>query len=98
VPPPKPIVRELDRLARQLERSGTLDIERQASLKPGTRLVRDWGGKTYTVTVEPDGFTMGDRRYSSLSEIATTITGVKWSGPRFFGVKREPPRGRERQA
>lgn len=97
-PHPKSLSRELDHLAGQLARSGSLDMERQRSLKPGTRLVRDWRGKTYTVTVEANGLTMNGRGYSSLSEIATEITGVKWSGPRFFGIKREPRRGRERQA
>ena len=57
-------------------------------IKPGTRLVRDWGGATHHVLVEERGFTYRDQRYGSLSEIVSTITGTKWSGPRFFGLTR----------
>lgn len=57
-------------------------------LKPGTRLVRDWGGTTHSVLVLDDGFDYRGHRYRSLTEIATLITGAHWSGPRFFGVAR----------
>jgi hypothetical protein len=76
--------RELERLARQIERGKPLGIERVA--KPGTRLVRQWRGRTYHVAVMDEGFLFEDRRYSSLSQIAQVITGTKWSGPRFFGL------------
>ena len=56
-------------------------------LKPGTRLVRSWRGTTYSVLVNGNGFVMAGKRYSSLSQIAATITGAHWSGPRFFGVR-----------
>lgn len=55
----------------------------------GTRLVRDWGGVSHHVLVLESGYHYGDRRYSSLSQIARDITGAHWSGPRFFGLKRE---------
>ncbi|MFT5182040.1 MAG: hypothetical protein ACI8S3_001927 [Alphaproteobacteria bacterium] len=53
---------------------------------PGTRLVREWHGRTYTVDVLEKGFVCDGQRYRSLSEIARAITGARWSGPRFFGL------------
>jgi hypothetical protein len=55
-------------------------------LKPGTRLLRAWQGKTYTVTVADPGFTYEGKTYGSLSVIARQITGTPWSGPAFFGL------------
>jgi hypothetical protein len=63
--------------------------ERGASaprLSPGSRLAREWGGRTHHVIVTGDGFLYQDRSYRSLSQIAQLITGAKWSGPRFFGL------------
>lgn len=57
-----------------------------AVLSPGIKLVREWNGKTYQVEVLGDGFRMDGKPYTSLSAIAKRITGVKWSGPRFFGL------------
>lgn len=57
-------------------------------LKPGTRLLRAWRGKTYTVTVADPGFLYDGRIYGSLSVIARKITGTAWSGPVFFGLKK----------
>jgi len=56
-------------------------------LKPGTRLLREWGGKTHTVIVLDDGFEYDGERYPSLTQIARRITAAHWSGPRFFGLK-----------
>jgi hypothetical protein len=56
--------------------------------KPGTRLIREWQGKTFEVTVMDRGFAFRGDRYGSLSEIAREITGARWSGPRFFGLKK----------
>lgn len=56
------------------------------SLAPGTRLVREWHGRTHHVDVIEDGFVYEGRNHPSLSAIARTITGARWSGPRFFGV------------
>ncbi len=78
------VLRELERLARLIERGRPLGLGRAA--KPGTRLVRQWRGRTFHVSVTDDGFLFEDRRYSSLSQIAQVITGTKWSGPRFFGL------------
>ena len=58
------------------------------SLKPGTRLVREWRGVTHTVLVHADGVEWNQRRYKSLTVIAREITGARWSGPRFFGLRK----------
>ncbi len=55
--------------------------------QPGTRLVREWQGRLHQVTVLASGFEYEGRTYSSLTAIAREITGISWSGPRFFGVK-----------
>lgn len=81
------IQRQLESLAAQLAKSGDVDIERQVRLKPGTRLIREWRGQTYRVEVTGDGYAMDDRNYASLSHVARAITGTRWSGPRFFGLK-----------
>lgn len=60
----------------------------QPSIKPGTRLIRAWGGQTHEVQVIDNGFTYRDQRYTNLSEIARVITGSRWSGPLFFGIRR----------
>ena len=54
---------------------------------PGTRLIRTWGGETHEVTVLEQGYLWQGRRYRSLSAIAGEITGTRWSGPRFFGLR-----------
>ncbi|WP_411339454.1 DUF2924 domain-containing protein [Sphingopyxis sp. J-6] len=85
-------LRELDRLAGQLDHDGELDMALDRSLKPGSQLVRPWHGKAYTVTVIDQGFEFDGRQYSSLTQIAREITGAAWSGPRFFGLKTEAAR------
>jgi hypothetical protein len=59
------------------------------SLSPraGTVLVRDWGGVTHQAKVLEDGILFRSKRYNSLSEVARVITGSRWSGPLFFGLK-----------
>ena len=59
------------------------------SLRPraGTVLVRDWGGVTHQAKVLEDGILFRSKRYKSLSEVARLITGSRWSGPLFFGLK-----------
>ncbi|MBI4031352.1 MAG: DUF2924 domain-containing protein [Proteobacteria bacterium] len=59
------------------------------SAKPGTRLLREWRGVTYEATVLDDGVLFQGRKYRSLSEVARAITGARWSGPLFFGLKRK---------
>ena len=62
-------------------------------IKPGTRLVRQWQGDVHEVTVEDGSFRYRGKRYPSLSAIARSITGTRWSGPTFFGLNGN---GRER--
>jgi len=57
------------------------------TLKPGTRLVREWHGVTHTVVILADGVEWRGQRHRSLSVVAREITGAHWSGPRFFGLK-----------
>lgn len=57
------------------------------ALTPGTTLLRDWQGETHRVEVLADGFRWRGDCYRSLSVIATRITGTRWSGPRFFGLR-----------
>jgi len=78
--------RQINRLAKQLGNGAEVSIGPHGDLKPGTRLSRDWHGKTCHVLVMDEGFLFEDRRYRSLSQIANAITGTKWSGPRFFGL------------
>lgn len=80
--------REIQRLQRQYERTGEVVTEPCATIKPGTRLVREWRHKQHHVLILDDGYLYQDRRYTSLTQIAQEITGVKWSGPRFFGLRR----------
>src|ERR1700676_2984653 len=53
----------------------------------GTILVRQWQGNAHRVTVLGDGVSFNGKRYRSLSEVAREITGSRWSGPRFFGLR-----------
>jgi hypothetical protein len=61
------------------------------SLKPGTRLVREWRGITHMALIQADGVEWRGQRYPSLSAVAREITGAHWSGPRFFGLRRRSP-------
>ena len=73
---------KLDQLARGLTKT--------VAARPGTRLVREWQGKAHIVTVGEDGIIRWDEReWHSLSEVARAITGTRWSGPAFFGLKRK---------
>jgi len=65
--------------------NGRLELPRR--IKPGSELVRTWNRRTYRVTVMKDGFAYDGQTFPSLSEIATKITGTKWNGPRFFGLR-----------
>ncbi|MFQ6552524.1 DUF2924 domain-containing protein [Aestuariibius insulae] len=101
-PPPKhlslPLLRKLLIWQRQTEALGELfarterELDRLASgsrvrpVTPGSRLVREWNGRTYRVEVTEDGYLMDGRSWRSLSAIARHITGAHWSGPRFFGL------------
>jgi hypothetical protein len=64
-------------------------------IKPGSELVRTWNRRTYRVVVLEGGFAYGGRTYKGLSEIASEITGTKWNGPRFFGLRRSSEQAAE---
>jgi hypothetical protein len=64
---------------------------RRAELKPGTVLTREWNGKSQRVMVVHAGFTWMGETYDSLSKVAFAITGTKWNGPRFFGLRDASP-------
>ncbi len=64
-------------------------------LKPGCRLIREWHGVTHSVIVLDDGFDYRGTRYASLSQIARIITGARWSGPLFFGLRKTGSRAKE---
>src|SRR5205809_6177965 len=78
--------RKLQTIAKALRRTGQVGATPSLSLKPGARLVREWHGRTHTVTVTEDGFEYAGASYPSLTKIANKITGGHWSGPRFFGL------------
>jgi len=83
----KASLRELDR---RFERTlaGSSSEGRGAPLgRPGTILVREWQGITHHVTVVADGYLWNGRTHSSPSGIARAVTGTKWNGPRFFGLR-----------
>ena len=86
------------RLLKQLASSGTTTgvmqltaafDRRRTELKPGTVLTREWNGQTYRVMVVDGGFAWNGKSYDSLSKVAFAITGTKWNGPRFFGLRDE---------
>src|ERR1700704_464190 len=78
--------RKLQTVAKALRTTGRVGPAPSLSLKPGARLVREWRGRTHTVTVTEDGFEYAGKNYPSLTKIAKQITGAQWSGPRFFGL------------
>jgi len=61
-------------------------------VRPGTILTREWNGRMQRVAVLADGFAWNGRTYTSLSKIAQAITGTRWNGPKFFGLRDELPK------
>ncbi len=84
--------RRLTELVKTMERNGDVTRSRIARLKPGAKLVREWRGETHRVIVLEDGFEGKGTQWRSLSAIAREITGVHWSGPRFFGLNEKAVR------
>ena len=87
------------RAQRLLDRSGSpekagqraVDLSRRtASLRPGTMLGREWNGQMQRVAVLADGFAWNGKTYPSLSKVAFAITGTRWNGPKFFGLRDKP--------
>jgi hypothetical protein len=73
-------------VAEYAKNPGKLVLPRR--IKAGATLVRKWKGQRYQVTVMEKGFAYEGKVYDSLSEIARRITGARWNGPRFFGLRR----------
>jgi len=94
---PKPVAKELDRLLAYVLGNG--NDTRELSTKPlpraGTILVREWQGTAHYVTVTDEGFLWNGKAHCSLSSIARAITGIKWNGPRFFGLRDEKTKSSE---
>jgi hypothetical protein len=82
------VQRKLERLALAIERGESVrPLTATDRLRPGTTLERAWRGETHIVAVVADGFTYRGRDYRSLSQIARRITGTRWNGPAFFGLR-----------
>ena len=91
--------RRLVRMAMDLKVPGQPLKNSTIRIKAGSRLVREWRGKTHDVLALENGFEWKRQRWRSLSAIARAITGTPWSGPRFFGLQRRPePFRKEEQA
>ena len=79
--------RQLRQIAMELKQTGEAAKRFRPQVKPGTRLMRKWQGRTYEVVVLDDGFFWQGAQHRSLSALARKITGTAWSGPLFFGLK-----------
>ena len=62
-------------------------------VRPGTILVREWNRRMQRVTALAEGFAWSGKTYPSLSKIASSITGTRWNGPKFFGLRDKPSKG-----
>ena len=84
----KPFTRRLlAKVAADASARRSVQVAPQPTLKPGTVLLREWHGTQHQVIVREGGIVFRGKPYKSLSEVAYRITGTKWSGPRFFGLK-----------
>ena len=68
--------------------------QKRTELTPGTVLVREWDRRSQRVMVMANGFAWNGQTYDSLSKVAFAITGTKWNGPRFFGLRDKDDRSR----
>jgi hypothetical protein len=84
----KPSTRRLlAKVATDASARRSIQVAPEPSLKPGTVLLREWHGTQHQVIVRENGILFDGKQYKSLSQIAYRITGTKWSGPLFFGLK-----------
>ncbi len=86
------IQKRLNKLIQNYKRNPQYFEQGHMLLKPGMKILRAWKGKTHTVTVTSNGFIYNGKDYSSLSKIATEITGSKWNGWVFFNLKNKADR------
>ena len=94
----RPAQRLLDEAMKAFAAKPTGKIVLPRRIKPGSVLVREWKGRSHRVMVLADGFAYEGDVYSNLSEIAVLITGTKWNGPRFFGLRSKTQGSDERAA
>jgi hypothetical protein len=85
----------LRQLGQAFKQSASVPVSSGPQIKPGTRLMREWREQVHLVNVEVHGYEYRGGRYKSLSQIARLITGTRWSGPAFFGLKQEQTSGEE---
>jgi hypothetical protein len=78
----------LRKIASAAKRNPGMELSQGPPLKPGTILTREWQGTLHQVRVLENGFEFEGKRLTSLSEAARKITGTRWSGPLFFGLKK----------
>jgi hypothetical protein len=78
-------------MRRKLRRKTTNDPCSAIDLEVGSKLCREWQGKAYEVLVVDKGFRWQGQTFVSLSALATAITGTRWNGPRFFGLRKGRP-------
>jgi hypothetical protein len=83
----RPAQRLLDQAMKAFAAKPNGKIVLPRRIKPGSVLVREWKGKTHRVMVLADGFAYDGKTFGNLSEIAVLITGTRWNGPRFFGLR-----------
>ncbi len=86
--------RRLKELAKAFENDAGHVPSGMPQLKTGTTLTREWQGMKHTVHVLGKGFSYRGKAYPTLSSVARSITGTRWSGPVFFGLKKAPTRTR----
>ncbi len=81
------ILRKINKLVEQYDKTQQVDKDSKALLiVDGTKLVREFRGRRYTVLVLQDGYEFNGEKYRSLSAVANQITGTHWNGKKFFGV------------
>jgi hypothetical protein len=88
----------LQQLGRAFEANSNSRTSSVPTVRPGTRLVREWGDQVHLVNVEATGYEYQGARYKNLSEIARLITGTRWSGPLFFGIKNDQTNSKSKEA
>jgi hypothetical protein len=91
----RPAQRLLDQMMKAYAAKPNGKIVLARRIKPGSVLVREWRGKSHRVTVLAEGFAYDGKTFGNLSEIAVLITGTRWNGPRFFGLRSKAPESDE---
>jgi Protein of unknown function (DUF2924) len=81
--------RRLRRLCKAFRADASLKTLPDSGPRPGSMLAREWNGVTHRVMVLDEGFAWNGQKHDSLSDIAFLITGTRWSGPRFFGLRQQ---------